>query len=166
VRSTFGVKVERVKVDDVDHLGENDSVPIVVALLPAGDELDGRVDQLESFAPLTSGLGICGQRTSSSERVKGSTSAPSLERRADSQLTVRGGLLPDLPIAPDLVSKSDVLDLVRFIVAILATLVGPERVALPVHVLQPVEGALEGSGSHVEAYEGFGAELLAPCHEL
>lgn len=69
VCSALGVEVERVKVDDIDDLGEYDSVPVVVTFLAAGDELDGRVDEFERFAPLASGFGVF-ERSVKGEQVR------------------------------------------------------------------------------------------------
>lgn len=57
------------KVDDIDDLGEYDSVPVVVTFLAAGDELDGRVDEFERFAPLASGFGVF-ERSVKGEQVR------------------------------------------------------------------------------------------------
>lgn len=71
-----------------------------------------------------------------------------------------------MPVPPYLISKCDVLDLVRFIMSILSAQGGEMSVARAVQIFKPVDGALQGPGTHVKADEGFGTELLAPRYEL
>lgn len=74
------------KIDDIDHLGEHDSVPIVVAFFAAGNELDGRVNELQSLSPLASGFSVCeGRAVGRREREGQPRRALSAEQLQNSQ---------------------------------------------------------------------------------
>lgn len=75
-----------VQVDLVDQFVQDNAVPGVQARLPAADELHGRIDETYSMCPLPRLGRVCG-----------------------------GGLLPDLPLAPNFVSEAPVLDVMRLV---------------------------------------------------
>src|SRR5438094_6381838 len=72
----------------------------------------------------------------------------------------------NLPATVHLVAQPPILDVVWFLVTVLATQIGPRGVALSIAVFYPRLGFVHGPIAHVDADVGFDAEELAILNKL
>ena len=132
-----GVDVDRVVVDITRQAVDDDAVPVAPAVPAAADQLDRAVQPAQRIGP-AAGFGD----------------------------VLLGGEMADLPVAPHLVAKTPVADVVRLGVAVGAPQIGPVGVLRPVAVLDPRQGLLQRAGAHVQTDVRLGVEGPAVLDEL
>jgi hypothetical protein len=129
--------VDAVQVDEAHQAVDDDAVPLAPAVLTAADEYEVWIDLTQRQRPAL--------------------------RDRDVFLGLETA---ELPVPVHLVAETPVPHVVRGLVSVGSTQVGPVRVAGAVAVLDPGQRLVEGPGTHVQAQVRLGAEPLAVGHEL
>ncbi len=132
-----GVDMDAVKADKASQTFEDDTIPVAPAVVPAGNELDGRVGPEHDLSALAGFFDVVG----------------GIERT-------------DLPATVHFVAEPPVFDVEWFGIAVLTAEIGPVGVTGTVAVFNPALGFVLGASTEVEADIWLGTEYTAVLDKL